>query len=86
MFSVRFHRKFSKRSNRWTISKVKKRKGYEYLNDITSEKRLIDGKPVTRKLELPPEDPRRIASIIAPMAPEKTSKIAADHKCRGLRK
>ena len=39
-----------------------------------------------RQAALSPSDPRRIASTIAPVAPDDTSKLVLEHKSRGLRK
>lgn len=64
-------------------------KQYHYINDLQAavvERRLNDEEPVMRRATLSPSDPRRIATTIAPVAPEDTSKIVLEHKSRGLRK
>ena len=86
----RYHRKFNKKSKRWTISQVKIAKTYKYVQDdllpAVIEKRLNDVEPIMRKATLSPSDPRKISSTIAPVPPTNTTDLVIQHKSRGLRK
>ncbi|XP_070578694.1 uncharacterized protein [Ptychodera flava] len=82
---VVYHRHFHKKSGRWSATPVKIDKTYPHIADLKKrilEKRLSDHQGMQRKLELEPQDPRRLSAHLAAIPPPSTASIVQDQLSR----
>lgn len=74
-----YRRSWSKSAGDWTVVPVKADKDYKYISNLQKDviyARLEDHRPMKRKREVAPEDPKKIAKTIAPIPPPPTSELA----------
>ncbi|XP_071792698.1 uncharacterized protein [Asterias amurensis] len=82
---LKYHRAYSKHSQSWVVKPVMQKKKYNYLTDLmvsVFQARLDDTQLLRRKTEMLANDPRRIASTIAPIPPPPTEELVAKHQSR----
>lgn len=75
---VRVTRKYNQRTKSWDSKVIKKSKDYAYLTLMMAKvlnARMVDKGKVTRKVPLSSDDPRKISSTIAEVAPDKSIDI-----------
>lgn len=72
------HRKFNKKSGKWTKHSVKKDKTYPYIEELKRkvyERRVFSSGKVTDRLDWSPSDPRRLSTTITKIPPPPTKDI-----------
>jgi len=82
---LRYHRKWIRRSKRWTICPVLVDKEYKHVPALMSavlERHVSDEVSIRSQSVLSQDDPRRLASTIASAQPVATSTLVAEHVSR----
>ncbi|XP_062510743.1 uncharacterized protein LOC134186727 [Corticium candelabrum] len=75
----RFHRKFNKYFQQWTVRKVKERKQYNHVTGIIhtiTEKRMEEEESTHRHTMFLQQNPQHIAQTTAPVSPPSTADLA----------
>ncbi|XP_070544883.1 uncharacterized protein [Ptychodera flava] len=78
-------RRYNKKSGRWTASPVKVDKTYPHITDLLKsilQKRLADKEGMQRKVELEPQDPRRLSAHLAELPPPPTAILVQEKRSR----
>ncbi|KAK3090502.1 hypothetical protein FSP39_012352 [Pinctada imbricata] len=80
-----YHRTFNKKSERWSAVEVKVKKTYAYIKNLLHNifcMRLRDRVGMNRRMELAPDDPRRLLSHLASVEPKPTSELVTEKLSR----
>ncbi|KAK3083371.1 hypothetical protein FSP39_020934 [Pinctada imbricata] len=80
-----YHRTFNKKSERWSAVEVKVKKTYAYIKNLLHNifcMRLRDRVGMNRRMELAPDDPRRLSSHLASVEPKPTSELVTEKLSR----
>lgn len=82
---IKFHRKYSKSSGQWTVSKVRVEKNYSYMPELikrTLDARAHDAGTISDRTEMVAGHPSRIAHTIAPVPPPQTTELVLQQSSR----
>ncbi len=81
----RVKRKYSKRTETWSVVTVKVEKSYDYIPDLQKsilQEYVDDKKPLKRKRTLDVDDPRRISKTLAKQPPPPTTELLETKRSR----
>jgi hypothetical protein len=78
-------RKFSKRTKQWCAKKVLEPKSYNYIPELIKkvfEKKKTSGAPVSKRIGVSSEDPRKIAPNISAIPAPSVQSLVKTHQSR----
>lgn len=82
----RYRRSYNKKSSSWSVYTVKEKKQYSYIPEIQKAilaRRLRSGTGLPRKIQMRPNDPRRLGLVSSAEPPPSTEELVQRHVSRG---
>ncbi|XP_063067340.1 uncharacterized protein LOC134458876 [Engraulis encrasicolus] len=81
-----YRRSYNKKSSSWSVHTVKEKKQYSYIPEIQKAilaRRLRSGTGLPRKIQMRPNDPRRLGLVSSAEPPPSTEELVQRHVSRG---
>lgn len=81
----RFQRSYNKKTGRWAVHPVKEKKAFAYMSSLLEKillSRVSDEMGMNQPVALEADDPRRMSSHLAPLAPPPTDQLALEQNSR----